>query len=94
MGFASVERIQELLPHLHGHARQRRCELLWDAQPPAMMIAVDEASGIAVALSRGCSMGVGGVSACMWSSRDDLTITAVHPLRISVRGALGGSVRL
>jgi hypothetical protein len=50
---ASVERIQELLPHLHGHARQRRCELLRDAQPPAMMIAVDDASGIAIALSRG-----------------------------------------
>ena len=53
MGLASVERIQELLPHLHGHAMQRRCELLRDAQPPAMMIAVDDASGIAIALSRG-----------------------------------------
>jgi hypothetical protein len=53
VGLASVERIQELLPHLHGHARQRRCELLRDAQPPAMIIAVDDASGIAIALSRG-----------------------------------------
>ena len=44
MGLARVERIQELLPHLHGHARQRRCELLWDAQPPATVIAVDDAS--------------------------------------------------
>ena len=51
MGLASVERIHELLPHLHGHARQRRCELLRDAQPPAMMIAVDDASGIAIALN-------------------------------------------
>src|SRR5688500_15009040 len=42
---------QELLPHLHYHARQRRCELLRYAQPPAMMIAVDDASGIAIALS-------------------------------------------
>jgi len=46
---ASVERIQELLLHLHGHAGQRRCELVRRAQPPAMMIAVDAASGIAVA---------------------------------------------
>jgi hypothetical protein len=46
---ASVERIKELLPHLHGHAAQRRCELVRRAQPPAMMIAVDAASGIAVA---------------------------------------------
>jgi hypothetical protein len=53
VGLASVERIQELLPHLHGHARQRRCELLRDAQPQAMIIAVDDVSGIAIALSRG-----------------------------------------
>jgi len=46
---ASVERIKELLPHLHGHAAQRRCELVRRAQPPAMMIAVDAAWGIAVA---------------------------------------------
>jgi hypothetical protein len=46
VGLASVERIQELSPHLQGHARQRRCDLLRDAQPPAMMIAVDDASGI------------------------------------------------
>jgi hypothetical protein len=50
VGLASVERIHELLPHLHGHARQPRCELLRDAQPPAMMIAVEDASGIAIAL--------------------------------------------
>jgi hypothetical protein len=69
------------LPHLHGHARQRRCELLRDAQPPAMMIAVDDASGIAIALSRGwqhhkrCCEGCGTApcwSACRPSGRADL----------------------
>ena len=49
----ALERIQELLPHPHGHPGQRRYELVRDAQPPAMMIAVDDDSGSAIALAGG-----------------------------------------
>jgi hypothetical protein len=45
-------------------------------------------------LAAHAAVDVEGASACMWSFRDDLIMTAVRPLRISVRGALGCGVRL
>ena len=45
-------------------------------------------------LAAHAAVDVDGATACLWSSRDDLTMTAVRPLRISVRGALVCGVRL